>query len=70
MAMAKFSDVLRKAREEGRICPQCQWVITKKDWLKGFRICRSCTDINRGVNVRSGFGPYKDESTDKTGNMP
>jgi len=61
---------LIKARQEGRICPQCQWIITKADWKKGFRICRNCTDINKGVHSNSGYGPYRDEPEDRTGNMP
>jgi hypothetical protein len=59
-----------RAKIEGRICHQCQWIINKVDFQKGYRICRNCTDINKGVNVRGGHYPYQDEPRDKTGNMP
>ena len=63
-------EVLKTARREGRICSQCQWIITKKDWKKGARLCRGCTDANKGVNVRSGHGPDQNERIDRTGDMP
>lgn len=61
--------VMFVARREGRICPQCQWIITKKEWKKGFRLCGRCIDINKGVNVNYGHGRYRDEPVDKTGEM-
>jgi hypothetical protein len=68
--MFPTAKTIKKAREEGRTCPQCQWIITKKDWKKGYRICRNCTDINKGVNVSSGHYPDQNESPDRTGEMP
>jgi hypothetical protein len=63
-------NIIRKAKSEGRICPQCHWIITKKDWHKGFRLCSNCTDANKGVNVKYGHGHYSDEKLDRTGEMP
>lgn len=63
------STAIAIAKREGRICPQCQWIITKKDWKKGYRICRNCVDINKGVNVKDGYGPYFDELPEMTGEM-
>jgi hypothetical protein len=57
------------ARKEGRICPQCKWIINKKDYAKGYRLCSNCTDINKGVNTKTGHRPYLDEPFDMTGEM-
>jgi hypothetical protein len=67
--MHPIKRAFQKAKDEGRLCPQCEWIITKKDWEKGYRICRNCTDINKGVNTPPRFGPYRDEPVDRTGNM-
>lgn len=63
------SKVINKAKAEGRVCSQCQWIIAKKDWKRGRRLCGNCTDANKGVNVKTGYGPYFDEPIDRTGEM-
>ena len=55
------------AISEGRICDRCGWVITKKNWAKGYRLCAGCYDGLKGVNVSSGAQPYSDEPEEKTG---
>lgn len=63
------SKAIRIAKTEGRLCVQCGWIITKKNWKKGYRLCPSCFDANKGVNVKYGFGNYLDEPREKTGEM-
>jgi hypothetical protein len=62
----KPSNALKLARLEGRICPQCQWIIKKRDWKNGFRICRNCIDVNKGVNVKHGHYIDSDEFSERT----
>lgn len=60
---------VKKAKEEGRVCKNCGWMITKVNWKKGRRLCPNCYDAMRGVNVKTGHPPYRDEPEEKTGNM-
>lgn len=59
----------KRAIREGRLCKQCGWMIPITQWKKGYRICASCYSANKGVNVRYGAQPYKDEPEDMTGEM-
>lgn len=58
-----------RAKAEGRVCSQCGWIITVKNWKAGYRLCAGCYDASKGVNVARGHGRYRDEPADKTGNM-
>ena len=59
----------RNAKNTGRICAHCGWMITIKDWKAGYKTCGNCRDALKGVNVKSGYYPYSDEPTEKTGEM-
>jgi len=63
------ASAVRRAKIEGRVCSQCGWIISKKNWAKGYRLCAGCFDANKGVNVRGGYFPYADEPVDRTGEM-
>jgi len=58
-----------RAKDEGRICSRCGYMITVKAWDKGYRQCPSCFDALKGVNVNIGHWPKRDEPSDKTGEM-
>lgn len=65
-----LSMAYKAAKDAGRLCKQCGWIITLKWWNAGHKeLCESCEDADRGVIVRNkyGYGPYKDEESDKTG---
>ena len=64
-----LSNVYTKAKAEGRLCRRCGWVITKKNWQKGFLLCAGCWDAEKGVNVVRGCSKWLDEPIDKTGEM-
>ena len=61
--------VYEKAKEEGRICSRCGWIITKKNWKKGHKLCAGCLDANKGVNVNCGHYKPVEENIDMTGEM-
>lgn len=56
-----------KAKAEGRLCERCGWIVTVVDSRKGETVCGSCRDALRGVDVRGGHYPDRDEPRDKTG---
>lgn len=58
-----------RAKEEGRLCGRCGWMITVKNWKKGFRLCPGCYDGLKGVNVSTGHRMAADEAREKTGEM-
>lgn len=58
-----------KAKIEGRLCSNCRWMITKKNWKAGFRLCAGCYSAMQGVNVKHGAYPDYDEPREKTGEM-
>lgn len=60
----------QRAKEEGRLCSKCKWMIPIKEWKEGRRICWNCEDAEKGVNVSCGHGRYFDEPPDLTGEMP
>ena len=64
-----ITKIYRKARKENRLCSNCGWIITRDDWKKGFRECFGCRDGLKGVNVKTGYGRYRDEPVDMTGEM-
>ena len=64
-----LSSVYHKAKVEGRTCLRCGWIVTKKDWAKGFLMCAGCRDALRGVNVYYGHSQAQQETADKTGEM-
>lgn len=59
------------AEAEGRICANCKRYIPKADFRRRDKVhyCPDCKDALKGVNVRGGYYPYKDEPTDLTGEM-
>jgi hypothetical protein len=69
MSSILFERQLRMAKREGRVCSHCGWMISKKNWNKGYRLCAGCWDGLKGVNVAGGYGHYRDEPVDKTGEM-
>ena len=58
-----------RAKGEGRTCSRCGWIITVKNWKKGYRLCPGCFDALKGVNVSTGHWPKRDEPGEKTGEM-
>jgi len=58
-----------RAKEEGRLCSRCGWMISIVNWKKGYRLCPSCYDALKGVNVSCRWGKYFDEPPDLTGEM-
>lgn len=58
-----------KAKTEGRLCRRCGWIITKRNWAKGFLLCAGCWDAEKGVNVGGRYGKWLDEPIEKTGEM-
>lgn len=59
--------MVAKAIKEGRVCAHCGWMINKKRWQAGKRLCASCEDALRGVYQVRDYGPYFDEPRDPTG---
>jgi hypothetical protein len=57
------------AKKEGRLCQRCGWYITKKRWKKGQRLCGSCEDALKGVNVSYGHPPYSTEARNRNGDI-
>lgn len=58
-----------RAKAEGRLCSRCGWMISIKNWKKGYRLCPGCHDAMKGVNVDCKYGKYLDEPVDMTGEM-
>lgn len=59
-----------RAKKEGRLCSQCQWMIKIKNWKKGYRLCPNCYITNKGVSCHNlGYGPYRDEPREITGEV-
>ena len=63
------SKMVKTAKQEGRVCEKCGWIISKKNWAKGYRQCPGCWSASKGVQVRTGAYPYRDEPKDMTGEM-
>lgn len=61
---------LKRAREDGRVCSRCGWIVTRVNWNKGYRMCAGCWDALKGVNVDRGHYRYADEPRDMTGDAP
>lgn len=62
-------DHYRTAKKEGRICKVCGWIISKKNWKMGFKLCAGCYSAYQGVKPKTGASHYADEPRDKTGEM-
>ena len=62
-----MSAIYSRAKKEGRLCKQCGWIINTQNWKKGYRLCGSCWDANKGVRTRPVFGKWRDEPVDTTG---
>lgn len=62
-----LSKVYIQAKKDGRVCRRCGWIITKKNWAKGFLLCSGCWDAVKGVNVSSGWNKPQEEMVDMTG---
>lgn len=67
---AAISKAYTAAKHDGRLCSRCGWIVTKKDWKKGHRLCGGCRSALKGVNCRGGHWPNIQERQDKTGEMP
>lgn len=64
-----LAEVYHKAKETGRLCTRCGWIVTVSDYAKGYRVCVGCRDALLGVDCRGGHLPYADERVDRTGEM-
>ena len=64
-----LTSVYKKAKDEGRTCQRCGWIVTKKDYAVGHLLCAGCRDALKGVNVPPRWGMWRDEPIDKTGEM-
>jgi len=64
-----LSKVYAQAKKDGRVCNRCGWIVTKKDWTKGYLLCAGCRDAMQGVNVSNGWCQPLQEPVDKTGEM-
>jgi hypothetical protein len=67
--MMRYNHWVIDAFSEGRVCSRCGWIISKKNWGKGYRLCGGCFDALKGVNVNYGHERARDEIEDKTGEM-
>jgi len=56
-----------RAKEEGRLCSNCQWMISIENWNKGYRLCPGCYDAMKGVKTMPRWGTYLDELPELTG---
>ena len=65
--MGKRAEIFKKAKEEGRLCSNCGWIVSKERAKKGLKTCGNCGDALRGVKVKQGALPYKDEGRELTG---
>ena len=64
-----MSRVYSQAKKDGRICRRCGWIISKKNWAKGYLLCAGCWSALQGVNVSGGWNKPQEEFEDKTGEM-
>jgi len=62
-------NVYHKAKETGRLCSRCGWIVTVVDAEHGHKLCAGCRSAMRGVDCRGGHLPYADERVDRTGEM-
>jgi hypothetical protein len=73
--MLSLGQLYSKAKSEGRICVQCGYIITTEIWNKVKKLprekqfCGNCYDALKGVNVKTGYNPPRDEPIDMTGEM-
>ena len=67
--MKEITRLYSQAKKEGRICCRCGWMVSKKIWDMGFRLCAGCASALRGVNTPPRWGKWRDEPLDKTGEM-
>lgn len=60
-----------RAKAEGRVCSRCGWMVSIKNWMKGYRLCPGCWDASRGMAPIGQSGKYqdRDEPVDRTGEM-
>lgn len=65
--MNEYQRAYNNAKRDGRICSRCKWLITKKNWEKGYRLCSGCYSALQGVNISGRWGKWRDEPLDKTG---
>lgn len=49
---------LQQARAEGRLCTHCGWMVNKKRWQEGKRLCAACEDALRGMGKLPGTFPH------------
>jgi hypothetical protein len=64
-----LTKLYHKAKQEGRLCTHCGWVVTVVDYDQGHRLCGNCRDALQGVRCKGGHLPYADERVDMTGEM-
>jgi len=67
--MNAISQYYAKAKAQGRLCGRCGWIVTVKRWKAGYKLCASCQDAMKGVNIRWGNTKPAEEATDRTGEM-
>jgi len=60
----------KAAVKEGRVCSRCGWMINKKRWKDGKRLCVDCEYALSDFVVKGlGYGPARDDKQDLTGEM-
>lgn len=69
LSRSNLSKAYIQAKKDGRICRRCGWMISKKNWAKGFLLCGGCWSALQGVNTPPRWGKWLDEPIDKTGEM-
>jgi len=64
-----LAKLYHKAKQEGRLCMRCGWIVTVIDSAQGHKLCSNCRDALQGVKCKGGHLPYADERVDQTGEM-
>ena len=67
--MNDLQNLYAKAKKEGRLCSICHWIVTVKDYKKGFTTCDNCRDAAKGVNCKYGHWQNRSEPVDMSGEM-
>lgn len=67
--MNDITTLYKKAKNENRLCSICGWIVTVKDYNKGYKTCDNCRDAAKGVNCKYGHYKNRDYPRDMTGEM-
>ena len=65
MGQTRMKDIIAIARSEGRVCSNCQRMISKANWkklvMKVKPLCPDCAYAFRGVVAKGGYWPTPDD---------